>query len=227
MQYAESLSLKLVKNGKELPSRTETSDVARSEPGAKPGGVVAEQIKVTADVIAVDADKHTVTLKGPNRTVDLTVNDPKQLALIKVGDKINAVYTQAVAVDVKPAAEVGGRQRARARRSAREIRGLRARRAARASVCHIARLDFGIELLPEVQSRERRHGLVVDDCRGVPHARRRPSAGLVARSRGEHESGVRDRRRLHRRDACCELLRTARRRLRRLTPRRSGRRTSR
>jgi Cu/Ag efflux protein CusF len=44
-------------------------------------------------------------LKGPNRTVDLTVNDPAQLALIKVGDKINAVYTQAVAVDVKPAAK--------------------------------------------------------------------------------------------------------------------------
>lgn len=103
VQYAESLSLKLVKNGKELPSRTDTSDVARSEPGAKPGGVVAEQVKVTADVIAVDAAKQTVTLKGPNRTVDLTVTDPAQLALIKVGDKINAVYTQAVAVDVKPA----------------------------------------------------------------------------------------------------------------------------
>ena len=105
VQYAESLSLKLVKNGKELPSRTETADMSRSEPGAKPGGVVAEQVKVTADVIAVDADKHTVTLKGPNRTVDLTVSDPAQLALIKVGDKINAVYTQAVAVDVKPAAK--------------------------------------------------------------------------------------------------------------------------
>ena len=103
VQYAESLSLKLVKNGKELPSRTDTSDVARSQPGAKPGGIVAEQINVTADVIAVDADKKTVTLKGPNRTVDLTVTDPAQLALIKVGDKINAVYTQAVAVDVKPA----------------------------------------------------------------------------------------------------------------------------
>jgi Cu/Ag efflux protein CusF len=104
VQYAESLSLKLVKNGKELPSRSETSDAERAQPGAKPGGVVAEQIKVTADVIAVDADKQTVTLKGPHRTVDLTVTDPAQLALIKVGDKINAVYTQAVAVDVKPAA---------------------------------------------------------------------------------------------------------------------------
>ena len=68
-----------------------------------PCGEVGEQIKVTAEVIAVDADKHIVTMKGPNRTVELTVTDPNQLALIKVGDKINAVYTQAVAVDVKPA----------------------------------------------------------------------------------------------------------------------------
>jgi Cu/Ag efflux protein CusF len=103
VQYAESLSLKLVKNGKELPSRTEATDGARAPAGAKPGGIVAEQIKVTADVIAVNADKRTVTLRGPRQTVDLAVNDPAQLALIKVGDQIDAVYTQAVAVSVKPA----------------------------------------------------------------------------------------------------------------------------
>jgi Cu/Ag efflux protein CusF len=104
VQYAESLSLKLVKNGKELPSRTDTTDGARAPAGAKPGGIVAEQIKVTADVIAVNTDARTVTLRGPKRTVDLEVNDPAQLALIKVGDQIDAVYTQAVAVSVKPAA---------------------------------------------------------------------------------------------------------------------------
>jgi len=103
VQYAESLSLKLVKGGKELPNRTEMSDGARAPAGAKPGGIVAEQIKVTADVIAVDTNTRTVTLRGPKQTVDLAVNDPAQLALIKVGDQIDAVYTQAVAVSVKPA----------------------------------------------------------------------------------------------------------------------------
>jgi Cu/Ag efflux protein CusF len=103
VQYAESLSLKLVKDGKELPSRTDTTDGARAPAGAKPGGIVAEQIKVTANVVAVNTEKRTVTLKGPKQTVDLAVNDPAQLALIKVGDQIDAVYTQAVAVSVKPA----------------------------------------------------------------------------------------------------------------------------
>jgi Cu/Ag efflux protein CusF len=44
-----------------------------------------------------------VTLKGPNQTVDLKVRDPAQLKLIKVGDQIQAVYTEAVAVGVEPA----------------------------------------------------------------------------------------------------------------------------
>ena len=103
VQYAESLSLKLVKNGKELPNREDTSDGARAPMGGKPGGYVAGQVKVKADVIAVNADQHTVTLRGPKRTVDLSVKDPAQLALIKVGDQIDAVYTQALAISVTPA----------------------------------------------------------------------------------------------------------------------------
>ena len=55
-------------------------------------------------MIAVDAETQQVTLKGPNRTVDLHVDDPEQLKLIKVGDQIEAVYTQAVAVTVEPVA---------------------------------------------------------------------------------------------------------------------------
>ena len=76
---------------------------SRSAAGAKPGGAVAEHIKVTADVIAVDQKTHMVTLRGPKQEVDLYVADPAQLKLIKVGDQIEAVYTQALAVAVEPA----------------------------------------------------------------------------------------------------------------------------
>jgi Cu/Ag efflux protein CusF len=44
-----------------------------------------------------------VTLRGPKQTVDLRVNDPEQLKLIKVGDQIEAVYAQALALSVEPA----------------------------------------------------------------------------------------------------------------------------
>lgn len=102
--YLEALSLTLKKGGKELRGKTETTDGARAAAGEKPAGIVGRQIEVTADVIAVDTKTQLVTLKGPKQTVDLKVPDPEQLKLIKVGDQIQAVYTQAVALSVEPAA---------------------------------------------------------------------------------------------------------------------------
>jgi len=104
VRYAEALSLTLKKGGKELPSSKSKSDAVRAPAGERPGGAVAEQLTVTADVIAVNHKTHGVTLKGPKQTVEIFVDDPKQLALIKVGDQVEAVYTQAVALTVEPVA---------------------------------------------------------------------------------------------------------------------------
>ena len=104
VRYAEALSLTLKKDGKEVPSAKGASEMMRAPAGGTPAGAVGEQVTVIADVVAVDAKTHQVTLKGPNRTVDLYVEDPAQLKLIKVGDQVEAVYTQAVAVTVEPVA---------------------------------------------------------------------------------------------------------------------------
>jgi len=104
VRYAEALSLTLKKDGKEVPSAKGASEMMRAPVGATPGGAVGEQVTVIANVIAVDTKTHQVTLKGPNQTVDLYVEDPAQLKLIKVGDQIEAVYTQAVAITVEPVA---------------------------------------------------------------------------------------------------------------------------
>jgi hypothetical protein len=101
--YVEALSLTLKKNGKELRAATHKTDGVRAAEGAKPGGAVAEHVRVTADVTAVNRKTHMVTLKGPKQEVDLYVGDPAQLKLIKVGDQIEAEYTQALAIAVEPA----------------------------------------------------------------------------------------------------------------------------
>ena len=100
--YVEALSMTLKKGGKELPSKTHKADMARAESGAQPGGMAAHQVTVLADVTAVNAKTHTVTLKGPERTVDLKVRDPEQFKLIKVGDQIEAVYSEGMALSVEP-----------------------------------------------------------------------------------------------------------------------------
>lgn len=105
VRYIESLSLTLKKDGKELRGSSITDDAARAPQGERPGGAAARQVEITADVIAVDPKTQTLTLKGSMRTVELKVPDRGQFNLVKVGDQIQAVYTEALAVSVEPAAK--------------------------------------------------------------------------------------------------------------------------
>ncbi|MBP0628379.1 MULTISPECIES: hypothetical protein [unclassified Cupriavidus] len=104
IEYKEALTMSL-KKGKGPLAMTEREISDRAASGAKPGGTVGREVTVTADVVAVNTSARTVTLKGPKgRTVDLMVEDPERLKEIKKGDRVEAVYTEAVAVSVQPAA---------------------------------------------------------------------------------------------------------------------------
>lgn len=104
LRYVEALSLELKKGGKALVARTDSTMEATAKPGEKPAAGVGRQIHVVANVVAVDAATQTVSLKGPKQTVDLHLADPEQFKLVKVGDQVEATYTEAVALSVEPAA---------------------------------------------------------------------------------------------------------------------------
>lgn len=104
VSHYEALSLELKKGGSGVPKRVETDTAARAAPGERPGAGVGRQVTVVANVIAVDAKKQTVRLRGPEHTVDLKVRDPNQLKLVKVGDQVEATYTEATAISVEPGA---------------------------------------------------------------------------------------------------------------------------
>lgn len=104
-KYLESLVLELKKGGGLPVVKTEQSGVASAKPGEKPAAVGGRQVKVVGNVTKVDAASQTVTVKGPERTVDLKVRNPEQFKLIAVGDQIEATYTEAMAVSVTPAAK--------------------------------------------------------------------------------------------------------------------------
>jgi hypothetical protein len=103
-QYAESLVLELKKGGGQPVAKTEKSAAASAKPGEKPAAIGARQVTVVGDVTKVDAATQKVTVKGPQRTVELNVRDPEQFKRIAVGDQIEATYTEAVAIAVNPAA---------------------------------------------------------------------------------------------------------------------------
>jgi hypothetical protein len=102
-KYVEALTLQLVKGGGQQVARTEQMSAARAKPGAQPAGAVGRQVTIVADVVGLDPATQTVTLKGPQRTVDLVVRDPEQFKHVAKGDQVEATYTQALALTVEPA----------------------------------------------------------------------------------------------------------------------------
>jgi len=60
---------------------------------------------VVADVVDLNPAKQSITLRGPQRTVELVVADPAQFKLVAKGDQVEARYTQALAIAVEPAAK--------------------------------------------------------------------------------------------------------------------------
>ncbi len=105
LEYVEALSLQLKKGGGAPVARTTQQGAVAAKPGERPAGAVGQQVTVVADVIDVNPATQVVTLKGPQRTVELKVRDPEQFKLVKKGDQIEATYTEAVAIAVTPAAK--------------------------------------------------------------------------------------------------------------------------
>jgi len=101
--YIEALSLDLKKGGGMQVGKKEDMGAKSAPAGAMPGAIAGRQVTVIADVVDVDPARQVVTLKGPQRTVELKVNDPDQFKMIAKGDQVQATYTQAVAVAVSPA----------------------------------------------------------------------------------------------------------------------------
>jgi hypothetical protein len=105
VKYVEALTLQLVKGGGQKVARTEQKDAVGAKAGAQPGGAIGRQVTIVADVVGLDPATQTVTLKGPQRTVDMVVSDAEQFKRIAKGDQVEATYTQALAMAVEPAAK--------------------------------------------------------------------------------------------------------------------------
>ncbi|HYA66350.1 MAG TPA: hypothetical protein VEE84_06655 [Burkholderiaceae bacterium] len=102
-KYVESLYLELAKTKAGVRMGKEGGAVERAELGQRPAGAAVKEVVILADVVGVDPNKMTITLKGPkNNTVTLPVHNPDQFKVVKKGDQVEATYTQAFAIAVTP-----------------------------------------------------------------------------------------------------------------------------
>jgi len=102
--YLDALTLELRKRGGASVERSERDVTQRAAAGERPAALGAHEVRVVADVVAVDPATRIVRLRGPTRVVDLRVDDPEQLGRVEVGDQVEATYTEAIAVSVEAAA---------------------------------------------------------------------------------------------------------------------------
>ena len=101
VEYARALTLELKPAGGVRSSSSQSAS-APAPAGAVAGGAVAKQVVIMANVTAVNTKEGYVTLRGPKgNSMDLAVPDPKQLKMVKVGDQVEAVYTEAMAITVE------------------------------------------------------------------------------------------------------------------------------
>lgn len=102
VSYSRAISLNLKKrNG--AADRQEVQMAYRAQPGDRPAGLATRQVSIVADVIEVNEENRTITLKGPKgNLVELDVTDPAQFKLIREGDQVEAEYRESLAVAVEP-----------------------------------------------------------------------------------------------------------------------------
>jgi Cu/Ag efflux protein CusF len=101
-RYYESVAYAIRKPGQPsgLPAKTGPT-VTRSK-GPRPGGTIAEQETATVTIKAIDLKVPSVTvLTEDGRTASFKVEDKNNLKDVKVGDKVEITYTEAVMIGVK------------------------------------------------------------------------------------------------------------------------------
>jgi hypothetical protein len=101
-RYYESVAYAIRKPGQPSGPLTQTGPVVTRSKGARPGGTVAQQVTATVTIKAIDPKVPSVTvLTEDGRTVSLKVEDKENLKDVKVDDKVEITYTEAVMVSVK------------------------------------------------------------------------------------------------------------------------------
>ena len=102
IEVIRGLALALAKPG-ELPNDTVNRSIQVSRPGEKPKLIAVDSIDVLAEITAIDKKTREVTITGPkgNSVTIIADKEVKNFNDLKVGDKVHARYSEAVAIAIE------------------------------------------------------------------------------------------------------------------------------
>ena len=100
--YYESVVYAIQKPGDKPPVPEQTGIKAGT--GPTPGGTISRQLTTVVTVKAIDVKVPSITITtDTGNTMSFKVEVAKNLDGVKVGDKVQVTYTQALAIGVEPA----------------------------------------------------------------------------------------------------------------------------
>ena len=101
-RYYDNVVIRLKQPGEKDVDTDSAAVTAGSK--AKPGGTAATQRTITATITAIDMKIPSVTFTGPNNwKYSSKVQDKNALSKVKVGDKVDIVWTEAVMISLDAA----------------------------------------------------------------------------------------------------------------------------
>jgi Cu/Ag efflux protein CusF len=98
-RYYDNVTVRLKKPGEAAVSAGEVAVTPGG--GAKPGATIAAQRTITATIDAIDPKVPSITFKGPKGLkYSRRVQDRNVLKQVKVGDRVDFTWTEAVTLEV-------------------------------------------------------------------------------------------------------------------------------
>ena len=102
-EYSDTLTVTVRKNAG-LRSTEVEHKVDRAALGQKPAATATRKVQFVADVVKVDIEAGTLTVKGASGNIsELKIKSAKVLNKIKVGDQVEGTFRQVVSIGVLPA----------------------------------------------------------------------------------------------------------------------------
>ena len=106
INYTQAIAAELKKAGTSSGVSVK-EDVKRAKASEKPGVSGKREVQATVTIDAVDLKNNIVTFTGPQGNVNIVAVQRPQMRefikTVKVGDKVDVTFTEAVAVSVEPA----------------------------------------------------------------------------------------------------------------------------
>ena len=99
--YYENIVLRVMKPGEKAVDSS--SESVTPTGGKRPGATAAAQRRITATITAIDPSIPSISLSGPNNwKYSSRVADKAALKQVKVGDRLEITWTEAVLISAEP-----------------------------------------------------------------------------------------------------------------------------